>query len=48
MAEEPSLAWRGPVTDDEMVELVRSQLGTFYFDACGFRPTSAGLIRLRS
>ena len=134
MAEEPSLAWRGPVTDDEMVDLVRShagqpepgwwdrvrphslgwvtarmadstlvgfvnvawdggdhaflldtktagthqhrgigtqlvevavqnardagcewlhvdfrdELGTFYFDACGFRPTSAGLIHLRS
>jgi hypothetical protein len=22
-------------------------LGAFYFDACGFRPTEAGLIRLR-
>jgi GNAT superfamily N-acetyltransferase len=24
----------------------RAELGPFYFDACGFRPTDAGLIRL--
>jgi hypothetical protein len=26
----------------------REELGSFYFDACGFHPTSAGLIRLSS
>jgi hypothetical protein len=24
-----------------------ADLGSFYFDACGFRPTDAGLIHLR-
>lgn len=26
----------------------RSELAAFYFDACGFRSTAAGLIHLRS
>ncbi len=25
----------------------RPELGPFYLDACGFKPTAAGLIRLR-
>jgi hypothetical protein len=83
-AEEITYAWRAPITDDEMVGLVRShggravagwwdriqryslgwvsardaagcewlhvdfepELRRFYLDACGFRPTDAGLIRL--
>jgi hypothetical protein len=88
------LRWRGPLTDEEMADLVASHggtpvagwwdrirpqrrgvatrvvrfatehahaagcewlhvdfddhLGAFYFDACGFTTTSAGLINLRS
>lgn len=36
--------WRSPITDAEMVE----SLAPFYFDACGFKPTTAGLIHLYS
>ena len=33
------------MTRDPHVDFERD-LGSFYFDACGFRPTNAGLIHL--
>ncbi len=35
------------MTGDPHVDFERD-LGSFYFDACGFRPTEAGLIHLPS
>jgi len=43
-------AWRAEVADDELVALTPSHSGAaaaFYYDACGFIPTRAGLLHLR-
>ncbi|MBI4935776.1 MAG: hypothetical protein HY828_17985 [Actinobacteria bacterium] len=44
--------WRGAFTNAEVNEWLHvdfdDDLRPFYFDACGFRPTNAGLMELRA